>query len=203
MSRIRLPMWCAALAVLFLPIPRVVAAAEHHANLKKMYIAEKAYAIPGHEVNLGSFFDVFAEFEAPPTGGSSTGFFDVFTEIRVDGGPFVPLSGKGTLVHRDSGLPYLEAEILSMSVSSSLGSPSLLMRESPTRPSLGQTKLTIAGRETRVDSFFDVFFDLSLDGGATWLSLTESVPLGTVPEPATGTLLAMSVIAATTIARRK
>ena len=57
-----------------------------------------------------------------------------------------------------------------------------MMRESPTRTSAGQTVIDEfqvggAGGEDQwtVDSFFDVFTELSVDGGDSWIAATESV----------------------------
>lgn len=48
-------------------------------------------------------------------------------------------------------------------------SSSFLLRESPTRQSTGQTKITQAPDGTyRISSFFDIFTEISFDGGATW-----------------------------------
>lgn len=175
-------------------------ASEAKANLKALYTAEKAYALPGHEVHF-SFFDVFADFDVPPSGGQANGFFDVFTEISVDGGGFLPLQGSGQLVHRNLMPDHLDGEILSMSLASGPSGP-LFIRESPTLPSLGQTKLVVEGGQTRIDSFFDVFVDLSLDGGASWLPLTPEIRLQTVPEPATLASLALGVAVAACAAWR-
>ena len=50
-----------------------------------------------------------------------------------------------------------------------------LIRESPTRQSLGQTQITdLGGGQFRIDSFFDVFTELSVDGGQTWLPSTDA-----------------------------
>jgi hypothetical protein len=164
------------------------------ANLKALYTAEKAYAVPGHDVQLGSFFDLSFDIDVPPPGGSATGFFDMFTEINLDGGGFVPLSGIGTLIHHDTGLDFFPGELLGMDLASPPGGPSILMRESPTLQSLGQTKLTTVGGDTHVDSFFDVFVELSLDNGETWLPATPSIPLATVPEPASAALLILGAL---------
>ncbi len=45
-----------------------------------------------------------------------------------------------------------------------------MLRESPTKQSLGQTKITPAADGTfRISSFFDIFTEISYDGGATWI----------------------------------
>jgi hypothetical protein len=44
-----------------------------------------------------------------------------------------------------------------------------MIRESPTKASVGRTTITaIGGGNFQIDSFFDVYTELSVDGGATW-----------------------------------
>ena len=44
-----------------------------------------------------------------------------------------------------------------------------MLRESPTLQSLGRTGIEpVAGGGFKIDSFFDVFTEISLDGGQTW-----------------------------------
>jgi hypothetical protein len=49
------------------------------------------------------------------------------------------------------------------------------LRVNPTTPSTGQTTITPAGNgDYQISSFFDIFVDLSLDGGNTWSPSTSS-----------------------------
>jgi hypothetical protein len=96
-----------------------------------------------------------------------------------------------------------DTEMLSMTlVGTFMGNP-VMIRESPSRPSLGRTSiedLSAPGPPGpyHIDSFFDVFTELSLDGGATWIP--KAGPRGTrvflegVPEPASIGLLAMALL---------
>ena len=60
-----------------------------------------------------------------------------------------------------------QTEILSMSLTGSVGGISIEIRESPSLPSPGQTTITdLGGGLYEIDSFFDVFVELSVDGGA-------------------------------------
>lgn len=78
-----------------------------------------------------------------------------------------------------------------------------MIRESPTLASTGQTTVTpIGGGLFQIDSFFDVFTELSLDGGATWLpsvNTTHTAPyaghveLQGVPEPSTFALIGLGL----------
>ena len=49
-----------------------------------------------------------------------------------------------------------------------------MIRESPTEPSRGGTEIDAqSGGTYKINSFFDVFTELSLDGGATWSPATN------------------------------
>ncbi|MEQ1862581.1 MAG: HYR domain-containing protein [Chthoniobacteraceae bacterium] len=91
--------------------------------------------------------------------------------MSINGGPDTPFSASGpveTLTMGKAGntTGTFETEMRSMSLSGG----SLMIRESPTLPSLGMTAITdMGGGQFRVESFFDVFTELSVDGGATWM----------------------------------
>src|SRR5207249_3244336 len=65
-------------------------------------------------------------------------------------------------------------------------------RESPSFESLGHTQLTdIGGGLFRIDSFFDVFVEISFDG-QTWLSSSNGpAHLDLVPAPGAGALVGL------------
>ncbi len=57
-------------------------------------------------------------------------------------------------------------EIVSMSLTGDVGGIPIEIRESPSLPSTGQTSITdLGGGLWQIDSFFDVFTELSVDGG--------------------------------------
>jgi hypothetical protein len=87
-------------------------------------------------------------------------------------------------------------EMLSMRlVGTVLGNP-FILREDPDRASLGQTTIAdIGGGQYHIDSFFDVFTELSIDGGATWMDSATSVRVNLVPEPSSFALLALGGVA--------
>lgn len=91
------------------------------------------------------------------------------------------------------------AEVLLLDAAA-VGFPGVLLRESPTLPSLGEVTITDLGGGTwTIDSFFDVFTDLSPNGGANWLPDLEAGTTGhhltLLPEPATLSLLALGGLA--------
>jgi hypothetical protein len=113
--------------------------------------------------------------------------------VSVNGSPDMPLTLTGpvqTEVFGKTGnvTGTFNTEMLSMDLSGNTGFGPVMIRESPTLASTGQTTITdIGGGQYRIDSFFDIFTELSVDGGATWIPSTSSthVDLEAVPEPAT------------------
>jgi len=87
-----------------------------------------------------------------------------------------------------------QTEIVAMSLT---GTGGIMIRESPTLPSTGQTTITdIGGGLYHIDSFFDVFTELSLDGGTNWIPNSGGpthVVLG-IPEPASVVLMGVALV---------
>jgi hypothetical protein len=74
------------------------------------------------------------------------------------------------------------AEMVSMNLSGSAGDSNIQIRESPTLTSLGQTDITdLGGGLYQIDSFFDVFTELSVDGGPWMPQLSQTVRIVLVP----------------------
>jgi hypothetical protein len=93
-------------------------------------------------------------------------------------------------------------EMIAMSLQGGPGGM-IQVRESPTLPSLGQTRITdTGGGMYHIDSFFDVFTELSLDGGATWIPSAASTRVDLVPEPASFGLVAIALMAVAGFRRR-
>ena len=66
-----------------------------------------------------------------------------------------------------------ETEMIALSLSGSVGDSNIQIRESPTLSSLGLTDIAnLGGGLYQIDSFFDVFTEMSVDGGP-WMPQTN------------------------------
>ena len=128
----------------------------------------------------------FTSCDPPPKGArgsSTTHSFDSTVEARVTVvgvGAFlvsapamvtvrVTLSG-----HEPHGMRVFDTEMLQLDISGGTLPVGVMLRESPTLPSLGMTTTRhYPGGNFAISSFFDVFTELSLDGGQTWYPGTD------------------------------
>lgn len=101
----------------------------------------------------------------------------VFAQLAVNAGPPMPVNGPANVQvqvcfsHQTGPTRFFDTEMLQLDI---MGGP-LLIRESPTRASLGKTAITdLGGGIHQIDSFFDIFTELSVDGGQTWLPSTDA-----------------------------
>ena len=115
--------------------------------------------------------------------------FDALVEGVFDDGSGpqpVILQGPVTTVVRGKGgatTGSWDTEILSMDLSGDVGGIPIEIRESPSLPSPGETRVEdIGGGEFRIDSFFDVFTELSIDGGPFQPQVNEATRMD-LPEP--------------------
>jgi len=119
----------------------------------------------------------------PPPGTTATHTFDsqVDMDVSMDGGmTFRPMRAPAmvtvSLTHRSTtpdGTQVYDTEMLALDLQGGDLSNNLRLRESPTRQSAGGTALRLnADGTTEISSFFDVFTELSVDGGQAW----EPVP---------------------------
>jgi hypothetical protein len=115
----------------------------------------------------------------PPSGAFTiSSFFDVFVEVSLDGGAtWAPKAAPGI-----SGLMALtpttppgsnprgfDTEMLSLNIGGGTLPGGILIRESPTQASVGHANDTsLGGGQFKIDSFFDIFVELSIDGGNFW-----------------------------------
>jgi hypothetical protein len=145
-----------------------------------------------------------------PTGTDEIEDFDSTLQGTgsVNGSPAVPINLAGpvqTVVFGKIGnvTGTFDTEMLSMSLTGSTPFGPIMIRESPTLPSTGQTKITdIGGGLYRIESFFDVFTELSVDGGETWLLSSGSTRVDLVPEPGAWGLAFLAATALPVLGRR-
>jgi len=115
----------------------------------------------------------------PPLGGTVDVSFSgqAFLDLSLDGGQtFQPHGAPFGILARfhhfldSAGKAYVETEILQMDLSGGSLPPLLHLRSipSPTMPSTGLMTLEPIPGGFHIDSFFDVFTEISLDGGTTW-----------------------------------
>src|SRR5262249_44324477 len=114
----------------------------------------------------------------PPPGGSQVHSFGstVEAEVSADGGnTWMPISSPAQTQVRvtsssDSGnTRYFDTEMLQLDISGGGLPAGVMIRESPTLASTGKTRITDQGDGTyRIGSFFDIFTELTTDGGQTW-----------------------------------
>jgi hypothetical protein len=111
-------------------------------------------------------------------------------EMRRGNDPFTLHTGTGTarvVGTAPLGEPRIfETEMLSLNLNGVYNGVSpFMIRESPTIASTGQTTIeSLLDGQYRIDSFFDVFTEMSVDGGATWFPM--------VPEPGTALLFVLA-----------
>jgi hypothetical protein len=135
-------------------------------------------------------------------------------QVSINGSPPQPIEMNGPV----STAAYLkgptdttgtfDTEMLSMMLTGITPLGPVMVRESPTKASTGKTSITpIGGGMYHIDSFFDVFTELSLDGGATWIPKAgprgTRVTLGGVPEPSSIGLAGIALIGLAGLARRR
>jgi hypothetical protein len=83
-----------------------------------------------------------------------------------------------------------DTEIIAMSLTGTILGLPIEIRESPTQNSTGQTTITdLGGGQFGFDSFFDIWIELSINGGPFVPQTGGSVTVNLVPEPSTALLL--------------
>lgn len=118
----------------------------------------------------------------PAPGAAAPISFSTNAKLLVsldNGGTFsrvvVPASVTMNVIHRlggDGVTEYYDAEIVSMNILTGLPS-GMMIRESPTRASLGRFSQRYENPIYHINSFFDIFLEVSLDSGMTWQPMSE------------------------------
>ncbi|UCG53343.1 MAG: hypothetical protein JSW58_07260 [Candidatus Latescibacterota bacterium] len=163
-------------------------------NLISLYMAEGLAAeFPGPVKMCTPRHRCFTNVFRQQMGNDEVETFDSILDTKVDmglGSVWVTLTGPVTTrVYNKWGntTGLFDAEIVSMSLSGSVGGYDIAVQESPALASLGQTDIVdLGGGLYHIDSFFDVFVELSVDGGPWMPQLNPAahmvlIPLETVP----------------------
>jgi len=126
--------------------------------------------------------------DSPPLSGESkifnyTGLVEF--ELSLDNGlTWMDMQASATnssyLDHFDDDDPmnFYDTEMLQFDISGGTLPPGVLLRESPTKISMGEFNARKKSSDSwRVDSFFDIFFEVSIDGGMSWSPSIEPLEL--------------------------
>jgi hypothetical protein len=147
---------------------------------REMVPVERPVPIPGPVgIRNLQLIDLLPCTPTPPSGTYTIdSFFDVFFDITLDGGAtwtpkYAPGTGKSQQVPTTppgSNPRVFDTEMLMLSIQGGTAPSGMRLRESPTLPSRGRLSIeNVGGGQFRVDSFFDVFVELSVDSGQTWM----------------------------------
>ena len=147
----------------------------------------------------------------PPPGGTQVHNFGSLVQANVVSpilnGPVAAPANVAVRVEStmDAGNQrFFDTEMLALNIAGGNLPPGVMLRESPTRQSLGKTTITqLPGGGYHIDSFFDIFTELSLDGGQTWTPSDGVGRVTLVPEPSSVVLAILGGAGLITLARRR
>ena len=141
----------------------------------------------------------------PPLPGSSAPYTEpnaeVTFQISADGvnwGTGVANGQMGVTIYNTTGAgttSFFDTEMQQLDLfGDSPAFGPIMLRESPSKQSLGKHTIAPDPRGYRVSSFFDVFLELSTDGGGTWIPANRSMRvLPSLPPAAPGSIFASHI----------
>ena len=174
------PAQAAAHVVLDCNAPEVAEATPNLPPIGDQYVSPEDYhvAFAAGIIIKDISHDRFTQSQPPPPpGGSQIHSFQSQVKFRIstDGGAtFSPASAPAQAVVQvsssvDSGSTrYFDTDMLALNITGGTLPPGVMLRESPSKASLGRTSVRQTATDHKVASFFDIFVELSMDGGATW-----------------------------------
>jgi hypothetical protein len=116
-------------------------------------------------------------YPPPPTGTTTNHTFDSVVDMSLsldNGQTFQRVSANAlctisiTALGGSGSDQVFQTEMMQLDLSGGTMPVSLRLRESPTLQSTGETRITPSSGGFMVSSFFDVFTEVSMDGGQTW-----------------------------------
>ncbi len=148
---------------------------------------------PAHDIYTGGTLP-------PPLGGTQVHSFNSAASgtFVYPGGSMpvfiypAPVSVRVTCSNETPPTGTFDTEMLQLDLT---GPGGVMIRESPTKASTGQTTITdIGGGMYHIDSFFDVWTELSIDGGMNWIpsDFATQMCLGDIPSPAGASVLGIA-----------
>jgi hypothetical protein len=141
---------------------------------------------------------------------------DLKAKVSINGGSPMDVLMEGRVITRayDKTSPtqtgVFQTEMISMNLVGMTMMGPVMVREmdganNPNQPSMGVTEITpLGGGMYHIDSFFDVFTELSIDGGMTWIPSNGPTHVTLyVPEPASLAMVGLALATFAGFARRR
>ncbi len=135
----------------------------------------------------------FSNCFAPPLniGDTTTHSFGSMAlgTVHVTSGPTFTMNSPGQVTvqvifsSQNGNIRTFNNEMTQLDISGGTLPPGALIRESPLHASTGQTTIELVGGTYTINSYFDVWTDLSLDSGATWIPCDTSGRMTLVDYP--------------------
>lgn len=159
-----------------------------------IYNPSQSFTPPAPFVTQTNYFTYSSSFDLSMDGGNT------WASKLTNGNLWINSTNWGTL---PSGAELYVEEIGQMDITIPTNSMNILFRESPTLASSGQTTIQSVNGGYEISSFFDVFTEISLDGGMTWCQSVGSTKVELVPEPGSVIALCSGLLGLTGLAFRK